>query len=742
MQRKFHSVPGLILAVLLVLLALSGAILSLAPTLERAAVNLPARGAVTVADLAASVVRLYPSTERIKRTPSGEIIVYAVQDDMPVQVIVDPLTGTPTENHERSDFFLRVADFHRSFGFGDAALGRAAAGIGALVLVGLILTGGVLLAIRMGGWWQIHKRARGTRAQRLHVMVSRPSAIGLMIAALSGGFLSLTFFEVIPNDMGARPDFPTSLDGGTAVPVETLAALQAVDLRDLRQLVFPYDGDPEDAFELTTTAGAGYVDQVTGETLTWLPHSLMRQIYEFAFTLHTGQGLWWFGLILGAASLAVPVLALTGVVIWWQRRRARPRIRRNMELSAADTVILVGSEGNTTWGFAYTLQDALSAAGFFVHIAAMNQLTDACIGDRRVFILTATYGDGSAPASAHKFLDQLTKTTDTPRLGVAVLGFGDREFDQYCAFAAEVEAAIRAKNWPVLAPMETINRQSAQEFSRWGDAIGALIGADLRLVHIGETPRRQPFVLIAREEFGAKSDTPAVILRFTPPAESKRSHWQRLIGSGGLPPFEAGDLLGIVPPGSTMPRYYSLGSATTDGFLEISVRRHAQGLCSSYLHDLQSGDVIQAFVRPNPEFHMAAGKAPAILIGAGCGVGPLAGFIRANRARRPIRLYFGARDPQSDFLYQQEMKTWLAEGKLGALVTAFSRGDERIYLQHKISADATILRAMVLAGAQIMVVGGREMARGVMAAMQDVIAPAGLTVDQLKAEGRYVEDIY
>jgi sulfite reductase (NADPH) flavoprotein alpha-component len=48
------------------------------------------------------------------------------------------------------------------------------------------------------------------------------------------------------------------------------------------------------------------------------------------------------------------------------------------------------------------------------------------------------------------------------------------------------------------------------------------------------------------------------ILRFALP---KASLWQRLTGQG-LARFEAGDLLGILPEGSAVPRFYSLASGS------------------------------------------------------------------------------------------------------------------------------------------------------------------------------------
>lgn len=742
MQRRLHSSPGVVASALLVALAVSGAMLALAPAWERAQVRVPAAGQVSVAVLAGRVAERYPGTEQITRRPSGRVVVDYTLDGEPLSMTIDPLTAEPVAPYAPSAFTTWLGEFHRAFLLGDAALGRGLAGLGALLLGFVAVSGLTMLITRMGGLRMLRAPVRGTPLQRLHVLVSRATFLGLMLLALTGSYMSAAFFGLVPNGMSAQPAYPEAVNGGAPMPIAEMQALRAVDLRDLRRLVFPYDADPQEPYEILTRSGAGYVDQATGAALVWLPHSRARRIYEAVLMLHSGQGLWALALFTGATAAGVPLLAFSGIVLWWRRRRSRPRIRRNLAPADADTIILVGSEGNSTWGFAYTLQNALTAAGHFVHVAEMNKLSAAHCGDKRMFILTATYGDGAAPATARRFLELLPKLKGEPEQGVTVLGFGDREFGHFCYFAVEVEAALIVKGWPIFSHLETINRESPQEFARWGDAIGPLLGHDLRLVHIAETPKREPYALISREDYGAEVGAPSAILRFGAPPDARRSLLQRLTARGGLPYFEAGDLIGIVPPGSTMPRYYSIGSSAEDGFLEFSVREHPNGVCSGYLHALKPGDRIAAFVRPNPEFRLDAGRNPIIMVGAGSGVGPLAGFIRANKGRRPMRLYFGARDPASDFLYQREMKEWLAEGRLNALVTAFSQAGERAYLQDKILADAELLRAMLSAGAQVMVVGGREMARGVRAVLNDVLAPTGQTVDGLKAEGRYVEDIY
>jgi sulfite reductase (NADPH) flavoprotein alpha-component len=158
--------------------------------------------------------------------------------------------------------------------------------------------------------------------------------------------------------------------------------------------------------------------------------------------------------------------------------------------------------------------------------------------------------------------------------------------------------------------------------------------------------------------------------------------------------------------------------------------------------DLAVGDTVQAFIRHNPDFRPARGRKPVILIGAGTGIGPLAGFARTNHSGRPMHLYFGARHPDSDLFYEHEMKDWQKNGQLASVTNAFSRTSARTYVQDALRTDAERIAKLISEGAQVLVCGGRDMAAGVTDALADILAPARLTPATLKAEGRYVEDTY
>ena len=63
-------------------------------------------------------------------------------------------------------------------------------------------------------------------------------------------------------------------------------------------------------------------------------------------------------------------------------------------------------------------------------------------------------------------------------------------------------------------------------------------------------------------------------------------------------------------------------------------------------------------------------------------------------------------------------------------------------MQDRVLANGELLRSVIAQGGQVLVCGGLDMARGVRAAIDTLLAPTGLTADALKAKGRYLEDAY
>ena len=93
MLRSLHRWPGLIAALLAIVLALGGAALSVFPALEHLGAP-QAAGNLTVAELAARVSADHPGLEQIRRAPSGRVVAYWFDGGQPGSALIDPATIT------------------------------------------------------------------------------------------------------------------------------------------------------------------------------------------------------------------------------------------------------------------------------------------------------------------------------------------------------------------------------------------------------------------------------------------------------------------------------------------------------------------------------------------------------------------------------------------------------------------------------------------------------------------------
>src|SRR5690606_28799313 len=195
-------------------------------------------------------------------------------------------------------------------------------------------------------------------------------------------------------DGGVIAVAPTEVSGETGFALDEMPTLRQTPVAELRELSFPYPGDATDVFTLKTDRGTGYLDQGDGTLLAWADLTGWERLSETIYMLHTGQGAATLGLVLGLMALGVPSMGATGVLVWLAGRRGRPRIRGNQSAGRAETVLLVGSEGGSTWGFAATLHAALTQAGQSVHVGSMSGFTPArYTRAERIILLAATYGD-------------------------------------------------------------------------------------------------------------------------------------------------------------------------------------------------------------------------------------------------------------------------------------------------------------------------------------------------------------
>ena len=149
MIRAIHRWPGLLAALFLLVLSLSGAALSLFPAAERLSAP-QAEAGLSVATLAGRILTVYPQIEQIRRAPSGKITAYWFEGGAPQAAIIDPATGLGVASSDPNAVEQWLTGLHRSLFLGDG--GRIAAAVGAAAMLVLAVSGTMLVARRAGGW--------------------------------------------------------------------------------------------------------------------------------------------------------------------------------------------------------------------------------------------------------------------------------------------------------------------------------------------------------------------------------------------------------------------------------------------------------------------------------------------------------------------------------------------------------------------------------------------------------------
>ncbi|NVJ11601.1 flavodoxin domain-containing protein, partial [Myxococcus sp. AM001] len=151
----------------------------------------------------------------------------------------------------------------------------------------------------------------------------------------------------------------------------------------------------------------------------------------------------------------------------------------NTPADQAQIILLVGSQGGATWSYARQLQEQLQSQDLRVHCASMNQLQPHYHQASQLLLLTSTYGDGQAPDSAKAFLGRLQRSELNPTLQVAVLGFGDSQFQHFCGYAEQVEQCLQQKGLATLLPLQRIDRNALGELNQWAQRLGQKLSVAL-----------------------------------------------------------------------------------------------------------------------------------------------------------------------------------------------------------------------------------------------------------------------
>jgi sulfite reductase (NADPH) flavoprotein alpha-component len=214
------------------------------------------------------------------------------------------------------------------------------------------------------------------------------------------------------------------------------------------------------------------------------------------------------------------------------------------------------------------------------------------------------------------------------------------------------------------------------------------------------------------------------------------------------------------------PRLYSIASSARAApgqvHLCVSVVRETRrgrqrlGIASSFLAERAIGfGGIGAYMQPS-HFRLPADPAvPVIMCGPGTGIAPFRAFLQERAAlgqRGRTWLFFGDQHAATDFLFEPELRGWLADGTLARLDTAFSRDQaQKLYVQDRMIEHGADLWRWLQEGGHFYICGdATRMARDVDAALRRIAMSEG-RLDEAQAkdwivalarQGRYLRDVY
>ncbi|MEO6473979.1 flavodoxin domain-containing protein [Luteolibacter sp.] len=215
------------------------------------------------------------------------------------------------------------------------------------------------------------------------------------------------------------------------------------------------------------------------------------------------------------------------------------------------------------------------------------------------------------------------------------------------------------------------------------------------------------------------------------------------------------------------PRLYSIASSPRahPGEVHLCVGivryntfgRKRGGICSTFLADRVNGDIKpRVYVHGNNAFRLPAnGDTDVIMVGPGTGIAPFRAFLedrKATGAKGRNWLFFGNPHSATDYLYQDEVEGYIADGTLAKFDVAWSRDQkEKLYVQHLMLQNGAELWSWLNGGCAFYVCGdASRMAKDVDQALLKVAEEHGkLTaeaaaafISQLKKEKRYLRDVY
>ena len=698
--RYSHLALAVSSFIFILIASLTGIVLAVEPVQYRAQIGSAALADNTpVGQTIAALKQEYAEVFSLSVDENDYVIASVVdQEGEFLEFYIDPETGKKVADLiEKPAIYQWMTNLHRSLFL--KSTGRFFVGLFSFLLFLIAVSSIALIAKRQQGlrnffqkiikddWWQYS-----------HVYLGRISLIPIVLVTLTGVYLSLLRFELIPAPMLSHQVDYDSLTAEPQLQPQQFPLFANTAINQITSVEFPFSEDVEDYYKLSLKDREVLVNQYTGALISELPYPFTTQLSALSISWHTGRSSVVWAVVLGISMFSIPYFIWSGFAMTLKRRSSR--IKNRFKKDECEYIILVGSETGSTMGFATHFQQALIKAGKKAYLTELNRF-EHFKSMKHLVVFAATYGKGEAPANAARFKRLFTDETNHPQYHYAVVGFGSLAYADFCQYAYDIEALLKQDQGArALIPVFTINNRSWEAFKQWSTRYTELTDIPLEFDEkkTGTTRKQKLFTILERTH--GSNDT--FLLRLK--SEGVR--------------YKSGDLLAVYANDKTHERLYSIAKVAKNEIL-LSVKRHNLGLCSNHLNDIPVGTHIRGTLVRNKSFHFPKKAPEVLLISTGTGIAPFLGMLQYNHTQTKTSLYWGGHDALAFALYQPFLEEQQQAGRLHNIHRALSRQtDEKVYVQHLLERDAPYIAELLVKGGVLMLCGSVSMQKEVIDLLQ------------------------
>lgn len=638
---------------------------------------------------------------------------------------VDPITGNKLgKPSKKKPIYKFATNLHRSLFL--KSTGRFIIGFVSLLLCLIAVSGLILIIKRQGGFLKLFSKViKENFEQYYHIIIGRYTLIPIIIITVTGIYLSLDKFSLLPSQkINHSIDFEGQKKS-TIISPENFLLFKNTKLSTVKSIEFPFSEDEEDYFLLKLQNKELVIHQYSGAILSTKSTTLTGFFLHWSLLLHTGKGSYIWASILLLSCLGILFFIYSGFIMTFTRKKNSIIPKNNIKKDTAEFVILVGSETGTTYSFANSLYKALLENKQKVFITSLNNYT-TYKNCKYLIILTATYGEGEAPINAKTFLTKIKNDAINHTIKYAVVGFGSMAYPKFCEYAIEVNQTLQQQaNYSPILPIYKINNQSFDAFKNWAIELGKKLELDLHLKQQVFKVNKQ-YKLAVTENTNINCDN-TFLVHLQPSKKIK---------------YTSGDLLSIRPKEDNIERLYSIGKVNQK--ILLSIKKHEFGICSNYLNTLNKNELVTASIKQNPSFHFPKKAKEIVLIANGTGIAPFLGMLHENHKQVKTHLFWGGRTEKSYKIYSKFIEDSIEKKQLHNLRIAYSQENTtKQYVQDIIAVNEEVIISVLKNKGCILICGSVAMMNATFKVIEKItVSKLHTPIDYFKKSNQIKTDCY